>query len=88
MIEFSTDLNKKYSGKQALEQRVKTRVSHTTSDIPYYERGIDLFEFTYGSQSAALRMGLRDLGVSVSYDSENKRVQVYNVSIDVEKEIS
>ena len=83
MIEFDETLSKKYSGNQAIVERVKTRLKHTTSDIPYYDRGVDLFEFTYGSKEVALRLGLRDFGASVELDNENSRVQVYNVKIDV-----
>lgn len=82
-IEFSDDLSKIYTGKEAITQRVTTRLKHTTNDIPYYERGVNLFEFTYGSKDAALRLGLRDFGPTVTLDNENSRVQVYNVSIDV-----
>ena len=82
-IEFSDDLSQVYTGKEAVVQRVTTRLKHTTSDIPYYDRGVDIFEFTYGSKDVALRLGLRDFGPSVSFDDENSRVQVYNISIDV-----
>lgn len=82
MIEFSDDFSEMYTGKEAIKQRVVTRLKHTTSDIPYYDRGVDLFEFTYGSKDVALRLGLRDFGAQVSYDDEDSRVQVYNVVID------
>lgn len=86
MIEFSQDLSKKLYGKNAIVQRVCTRIAHTTADIPYYEKGIDIFEFTYGSQSAAIRLGLRDFGVNVQTSSDNSRIKVYDVIIDTEKE--
>lgn len=82
MIEFSEDLSQIYGGKEAIKQRITTRLKHTTSDIPYYDRGVDLFEFTYGSQDVALRLALRDFGPTISIDQENSRVQVYNVLID------
>ena len=82
MIEFSDDLSEIYTGKQAVKQRVTTRLKHTTKDIPYYDRGVDLFEFTYGSKEVALRLGLRDFGAVVKYDNENSRVQVYDIQID------
>lgn len=82
MIEFSDDFSEIKTGKEAIKQRVTTRLKHTTSDIPYYDRGVDLFEFTYGSKDVALRLGLRDFGAQISYDDENSRVQVYNVVID------
>lgn len=82
MIEFSDDFSDIYTGKEAVKQRVTTRLKHTTSDIPYYDRGVDLFEFTYGSKDVALRLGLRDFGAQVDFDDENSRVQVYDVVID------
>lgn len=85
MIEFSDDLSEMYQGKQAIQQRVTTRLKHTTSDIPYYDRGVDMFEFTYGSKDVALRLGLRDFGAAVMFDDENSRVQLYNIIIDTSK---
>ena len=82
MIEFSDDLSTIYEGKEAVKQRVLTRLKHTTRDIPYYDRGIDIFEFTYGSKDVALRLGLRDFGATVKLDDQNSRVQVYDVIID------
>lgn len=86
MIEFNDTLDELYDGKAAVAQRVKTRLKHTTQDIPYWERGVDIFEFTYGTAESAIRFGLRDFGASVTVDSENSRVQVYNVSISYEDE--
>ena len=85
MIEFSDDLSEMYQGKQAIQQRVTTRLKHTTSDIPYYDRGVDMFEFTYGSKDVALRLGLRDFGAAVIFDDENSRVQLYNIVVDTSK---
>lgn len=82
MIEFSDDFEKLYSGKEAIKQRMLTRLKHTTHDIPYYDRGVDIEEFTYGNPVAAIKLGLRDFGADVSYDSENKRVQYFDVIID------
>lgn len=82
IIEYSDDLSKILEGKEAVEQRVKTRLKHTTRDIPYYDRGVDIFEFTYGSKDVALRLGLRDFGATVQYDDQNSRVQVYDIVID------
>lgn len=83
MIEFSDDLSQMYDGKEAIKQRISTRIKHTTNDIPYYDRGVDIFEFTYGSKEIALRLGLRDFGAQVSYNDDNSRVQVYDVVVDV-----
>lgn len=81
MIEFNDTLDTVLTGKEAVVQRVTTRLKHTTQDIPYYDRGIDIFEFTYGTASSAIRMGLRDFGASVTVDNETSRIQVYDVSI-------
>ena len=83
MIEFDETLTKQYSGKEALVKRMMTRLNHTTFDIPYYERGVDIAEFTYGSQVAAIKLAFKDLGPNVSLDGENQRIQYYDVSIDV-----
>lgn len=82
MIEFSDDLSTIYQDKRAVFQRVATRLRHTTSCIPYYDRGVDVSVFSYGDQSSAIRMALRDFGVNVKVDHENRRVQVYDVMIN------
>lgn len=81
MIEFNDTMDELYDGKAAVAQRVKTRLRHTTADIPYWERGVDIFEFTYGTVEGAIRFGLRDFGAGVTVDSENSRVQVYNIQV-------
>lgn len=86
MVEFNDTLDKLYEGKAAVAQRVKTRLRHTTQDIPYWERGVDIFEFTYGTAESAIRFGLRDFGAGVTVDSENSRVQVYNVTVGYDDE--
>lgn len=83
MIEFDETFSNKYTGKQALIKRIQTRCKHTTSDIPYYERGLDVSEFVYGSQVAAIKLAFKDLGADVSYDSNNSRIQYYDISVDV-----
>ncbi len=87
MIEFNDTLDTIISGKEGVAQRVKTRLKHTTRSIPYYTRGINLFEFTYGTKENAIRMGLRDMGALVSLDTEKSRVQVYGITIDVSEVI-
>lgn len=83
MIEFDDTLSNTVTGKEALLKRMKTRLLHTTYDIPYYERGVDIAEFTYGSQVAAIKLAFKDLGPNVTLDSENQRIQYYDVSVDV-----
>lgn len=85
MIEFNDTLDKVLTGKEAVIQRVKTRLKHTTQDIPYYNRGIDIFEFTYGTAASAIRLGLRDFGANVSVDTETSRIQVYDIDINYSK---
>ena len=84
MIEFDETMSKLYSGKEAVTERIKTRLKHSTYDIPYYERGIDIDEFTYGSPVAAIKLGLRDFGPELKYDSENSRIQLYDIIIPVD----
>lgn len=86
MIEFNDTLDELYDGKAAVAQRVKTRLKHTTQDIPYWERGVDVFEFTYGTVEGAIRFGLRDFGAGVTIDSKNSRVQVYNITVGYDDE--
>lgn len=86
MIEFDETLSRKYSGKEAVKTRILTRLKHTTSDIPYYDRGVDISEFTYGNPLAAIRIGLRDFGPELYYDSANSRVQIFDISIPVDFE--
>ena len=83
MIEFDETLSKKFTGKEALIRRMKTRLLHTTYDIPYYERGVDIAEFTYGSQTAAIKLAFKDLGPNVTLNSQNQRIQYYDVSVDI-----
>lgn len=83
MIEYDETLSRKYLGKEALMQRIQTRVKHTTSDIPYYDRGLDVSEFMYGSQIAAVKLAFKDLGPQVTFDNENSRIQYYDIAIDV-----
>ena len=81
MIEFDETLSKKYTGKEALMRRIQTRVKHTTYDIPYYERGVDIAEFTYGSQIAAIKLAFKDFGPAITYSGETSRIQYYDISI-------
>jgi hypothetical protein len=85
MIEFSEDLSKIYTGKEALQTRIETLLKHTLSDIPYYDRGIDITEFTYGSKAVSLRQSLRDFSPDITVNPVNGRVQIYDVDIDITK---
>jgi len=84
MIEFDETLSKKYTGKEAITQRIETRLKHTTADIPYYQRGVDIDEFQYGSQVAAIKLAFKDFGPTITFDGENSRIQYYDISIDAE----
>ncbi|MBR4397041.1 MAG: hypothetical protein IKS48_07340 [Eubacterium sp.] len=83
MIEFDETLSKRYTGKEALIKRMETRLLHTTHDIPYYDRGVDVSEFVYGSQTAAIKLAFKDLGPDITLDSENSRIQYYDITVDV-----
>lgn len=83
MVEFNETLDTLYSGKEAIVQRITTRLNHSTSDIPYYDRGVDIDEFTYGSPVAAIKLGLRDFGPELKYDNINSRVQIYDIIVPV-----
>ena len=84
MIEFSKDLSKQYTGKEAIKERAEARLRHNISDIPYYDRGLDINEFTYGSKVFAIQQALRDFSPNITVNSINNRVQIYDVIIDVD----
>lgn len=69
----------------AAAERIRTRLNHTTKDIPYYDRGVDIDLFTYGTPEASLRMALRDFMPNIKIDAQNSRVQYYNIDIDISK---
>lgn len=83
MIEFDETLSKKYYGKEAVMHRIQTRIKHTTYDIPYYQRGLDISEFKYGSQVAAIKLAFRDFGPTINFDDVNSRIQYYDVNINL-----
>ena len=83
MIEFDETFSKKYYGKEAVMRRIQTRIKHTTYDIPYYQRGLDVAEFEYGSQIAAIKLAFKDFGPQITYDNINSRIQIYDLSIEV-----
>ena len=84
MMEFDETLSKKYYGKEAIIRRIKTRIQHTTSDIPYYDRGLDVAEFVYGSQIAAVKLAFKDFGPQLNFKGDNSRIQYYDIDIPVE----
>lgn len=88
MIEFEEDLSKVYTGKEAVRKRAETRLKHNIPDIPHYDRGLDIAEFTYGSKVFAIQQALRDFSPDVRVDTLNNRVQVYDIIIDVNKILS
>jgi hypothetical protein len=83
MIEFDETLSQRYNGKEAVMRRIETRIKHTTHDIPYYQRGLDVSEFVYGSQVAAIKLAFKDFGPNIKFDGVNSRIQFYDVNIDV-----
>lgn len=86
MIEYSMDLSTKLSDLEALRQKTQLRLSMSTRTIPYYNKGIEPFLFTYEDGSYAIRDALSDLNIrDISYDSENKRVKVMNIEIKVDQ---
>lgn len=69
----------------AAAERITTRLKHTTRDIPYYDKGVDIDLFTYGTPEASLRFALRDFMPNIKVDAENSRVQYFNIDIDISK---
>ncbi len=86
MLEFDETLSKRYTGKEAAIRRIQTRLKHTTFDIPYYDRGLDVAEFTYGSQVAAIKLCFKDFGPEIKYVDKNSRIQYYDVTIGISGE--
>lgn len=84
MTEFSKDLSKQFTGKEAIKERAEARLRHNISDIPYYDRGLDINEFTYGSKVFAIQQALRDFSPNVTIDTVNNRVQIYDIDIDID----
>ncbi|MBP5422714.1 MAG: hypothetical protein J6Y78_09770 [Paludibacteraceae bacterium] len=86
MIEFEDDFSRIYTGKQAVQKRVSTRLKHTLNDIPYYNRCVDFREFVYDDIGDAIRMAFRDMDATVESDGYGvSRIQVYGVSIPIEE---
>ena len=85
MIEYNETLDTVYEDTKAACVRIETRLKHTTRDIPYYDRGLDIDLFSYGTPETALRFALRDFSPNIVVDTENSRVQFYNINIDISK---
>lgn len=80
-LEFDDTFSTRYTGKNAIIRKLQTRIKHTTSDIPYYERGVDVTEFTYGNPMAAIKLAFRDFGPNVTWNGRTSRIQYVDVSI-------
>ena len=80
-LEFDETLTNRYTGKNAILRKLQTRIKHTTADIPYYERGVDVTEFTYGNPLAAIKLAFRDFGPEVQWRGNTSRIQYADISI-------
>jgi len=82
MIEFSENLTKRYEGVPAMAQRAFYRLTVRKGEIPYFNGGLDIQEFTYGGDLAgAVNKVLSDFQVSVAVSGN--RVLVGDIMIDV-----
>jgi hypothetical protein len=83
MIEFSEDLNERFTGVSAMEKRAYYRLAPRKGEIPYFNGGLAVEEFTYGFQDLAgnVRALLSDFQVEVIVDQG--RVTAGNVRIAI-----
>jgi hypothetical protein len=80
MIEFSEDLSERFDGVVGVSQRAYYRLSVRKGEIPYFNGGLDVQEFSYSMdlQGAVSRV-LSDFDASVSVTGD--RVCVGNIDI-------
>lgn len=82
MVEFSEDLSSRYTGVQAVAQRVKYRLSVREGEIPYFFGGLAIKEFTYNNELAsAVRRVLSDFHSEVNVSGD--RVSVGDVIVAI-----
>jgi len=86
MVEFSADLSKRYEGVQAVSQKVTYRLSVRAGEIPYFNGGLDVQEFSVGGNlSAAVSRALSDFRYSVSVSGD--RVLVGDILIALPEDL-
>ena len=82
MIEFSEDLSKRITGTPAMIQRVKYRLSVREGEIPYFNGGLAVREFTYdNSLTMAVRSVLSDFNYEVNV--ADGRVSVGDIIVEL-----
>jgi hypothetical protein len=83
VVEFSEDLNKRFSGVAAMERRIFYRLAPRKGEIPYFNGGLAVEEFSLGFQDLAgnIRALLSDFHTEVLV--EHGRVTVGNIRVAV-----
>lgn len=80
MVEFSVDLTKKFSDKQALQKRLTYRLLTKARDIAYVNYGLDYSLFTYISPEFAIQNAV---GAACEVEVTGTRVIVAGVTVDL-----
>jgi hypothetical protein len=83
MIEFSEDLNRRYTGLEAMERRAFFRLAPERGEIPYFNGGLDRELYKNDSQDLvnSIRRLLSDFQVSVRVESG--RVVMGEIRLDI-----
>jgi len=82
MIEFSENLAVRYEGSQAVGHKALYRLSVREGEIPYFNGGLAVREFTYNNDlTMAVRRVLSDFDVEVNVSGD--RVSVGDIVITV-----
>ena len=82
MVEFSQDLNLRFTGSKAVGQKALYRLSVRRGEIPYFPGGLDIHEFVYDDDlDFSIREVLSDFNADISISGN--RVVLAGVSITI-----
>jgi hypothetical protein len=82
MVEFDETLSKRFTGSNAVSQRVLYRLKPRKGEIPYFDGGLEVDEFTYSSDLlSSIRYLLRDFQVQVNVVGD--RVVVGDIAVEL-----
>jgi hypothetical protein len=85
IIEFDETFTERYVGTVAVARRVSYRLQPRKGEIPYFNGGIDINEFSYSSNFLGdIRYLLRDFQVSVNLIGD--RVIVGDVAVTIPRD--
>ena len=87
MVEFSENLSRRLEGIPAKAQRVYYRLCVRKDEVPYFNRGLDVQEFSPNSNlDASIRQVLSDFDTSVVISGG--RVTVADIQINLPRSLS